>query len=114
MTPVTWLISCTGMAVEDGAGVPTITDLYPCAGWFERECFDMFGIPFEGNKDLRRLLTDYDFKGFPLRRDFPLSGFTELRYDDLTRQIVTEPVRLDQDYRAFDAKSPWRGKAEGT
>lgn len=99
------------VSVEEEIAVPSITKLYPCAAWFERECYDMFGLVFEGHEDLRRILTDYDFEGFPLRRDFPLSGFTQVRYDDLTRQVIKEPVSLDQDYRAFEAQSPWRGVA---
>ncbi|MGE4350865.1 MAG: NADH-quinone oxidoreductase subunit C [Bdellovibrionales bacterium] len=89
--------------------VPSVTGVYPSAGWFEREVYDLFGIPFADHPDLRRILTDYGFEGHPLRRDFPLTGFTEVRYDDLHRQVVQEPVSLQQDYRAFDAMSPWQG-----
>lgn len=89
--------------------VPSVVGLYPSAGWFEREIFDLFGITFEGHPDLRRILTDYGFEGYPLRRDFPLIGFTQVRYDDLHRRVVAEPVSLEQDYRAFDAMSPWQG-----
>lgn len=98
--------------LQDGQAAPSVAGLYPSAGWFEREAFDLFGIPFEGHPDLRRLLTDYGFTGHPLRRDFPLSGFTQKRYDDLKRAVVEEPVALEQDYRAFDAASPWRGVAD--
>lgn len=94
---------------DEVAAVPSVADVYPAAGWFEREAFDLFGISFAGHPDLRRILTDYDFEGHPLRRDFPLMGFTEKRYDDLQRRVVTEPVSLQQDYRAFDALSPWQG-----
>lgn len=92
--------------------VPSVVSVYPSAGWFEREAFDMFGIGFAGHPDLRRILTDYGFEGYPLRRDFPLTGFTEVRYDDLERRVVQEPVKLEQDYRAFDALSPWQGMTD--
>ncbi|MDD2325839.1 MAG: NADH-quinone oxidoreductase subunit C [Alphaproteobacteria bacterium] len=93
--------------------VPSVASVYASAGWFEREVFDLFGITFKGHPDLRRILTDYDFIGHPLRRDFPLTGFTETRYDDLTRRVVSsEPVHLQQDYRAFDARSPWQGMTD--
>lgn len=97
------------VVVGEGQEVPTVTEVYPSAGWFEREAFDLFGIVFSGHPDLRRILTDYGFEGHPLRRDFPLTGFTQKRYDDLKRAVVDEPVALEQDYRAFDAMSPWRG-----
>jgi NADH-quinone oxidoreductase subunit C len=94
---------------DEVAEVPSVVSVYPSAGWFEREAYDLYGICFSGHPDLRRILTDYGFEGHPLRRDFPLMGFTEKRYDDLTRRVVDEPVRLQQDYRAFDALSPWKG-----
>jgi len=92
--------------------VPSVVGVYPSAGWFEREVFDLFGIIFSDHPDLRRILTDYGFEGHPLRRDFPLTGFTEVRYDDLQRRVVQEPVKLEQDYRAFDALSPWKGATD--
>jgi len=92
--------------------VPSVVGLYPSAGWSERETFDLFGVSFEGNPDLRRLLTDYGFEGHPLRKDFPLSGFVEVRYDEESKKIVQESVRLMQDYRPFDALSPWDGMTD--
>lgn len=95
--------------VEAGASVPSVAGLWPCATWYEREAWDMYGIVFEGQTDLRRLLTDYGFEGHPLRKDFPLTGYVELRYDDERKQVVYEPVKLTQDYRNFDFLSPWEG-----
>ena len=95
--------------VGENVAVKTITDLYSAAGWFEREVWDLFGIPFDGHPDLRRILTDYGFEGHPLRKDFPLTGFVELRYDEAQQRIVSEPVALAQDYRNFDFISPWEG-----
>lgn len=89
--------------------VPSIVEVYPCAGWFERETWDMFGIPFAGNTDLRRLLTDYEFEGYPLRKDFPLTGHSEIRYSEQEQRIVHEKVQLMQDFRTFDFLSPWEG-----
>ena len=89
--------------------VPSIVTLFPAADWFEREAYDLYGILFEGHPDLRRLLTDYGFQGHPLRKDFPLTGFVELRYDDELKRVVYEPVKLMQDYRSFDFLSPWEG-----
>lgn len=89
--------------------VPSITELFPNADWYEREAFDMYGIAFIGHPDLRRILTDYGFEGFPLRKDFPLTGFVEVRYDDERKQVVYEPVNLPQEYRSFDFMSPWEG-----
>jgi len=89
--------------------VSTVTGVYPCADWFEREAFDMYGILFEGHPDLRRLLTDYGFTGYPLRKDFPMTGYVEVRYDDEQKRVVYEPVKLPQEYRAFDFLSPWEG-----
>lgn len=95
--------------VADGGSVPSVAGLWPCATWYEREAWDMFGIVFEGQTDLRRLLTDYGFEGFPLRKDFPLTGYVEVRYDEERKQVVYEPVKLMQDYRNFDFLSPWEG-----
>jgi NADH-quinone oxidoreductase subunit C len=89
--------------------VPSIVGLFPGADWFEREAYDLYGILFAGHPDLRRLLTDYGFQGHPLRKDFPLTGFVELRYDDTSKRVVYEPVKLMQEYRSFDFLSPWEG-----
>jgi len=89
--------------------VPSIHTIHPSANWFEREVFDMFGILFSGHPDLRRLLTDYGFRGHPLRKDFPTTGYTEVRYDEAQKRVVYEPVSLVQEYRQFDFMSPWEG-----
>jgi NADH-quinone oxidoreductase subunit C len=89
--------------------VPSVTGLWPVAGWLEREVFDLYGVLFDGNDDLRRILTDYGFRGFPFRKDFPLTGYVELRYSEEQKRVVYEPVRLAQDFRAFDFLSPWEG-----
>ena len=89
--------------------VPSLTGVYPGADWFEREAYDMYGILFSGHPDLRRLLTDYGFEGYPLRKDFPLTGFVEVRYDDEVKRVVYEPVSLRQEFRNFDFLSPWEG-----
>ena len=89
--------------------VPSVTDIHAGANWFEREVFDMFGIIFTGHPDLRRLLTDYGFRGHPLRKDFPTTGYTEVRYDEVEKRVVYEPVSLVQEYRQFDFMSPWEG-----
>ena len=89
--------------------VPSITSIHPSADWFEREVFDMYGIMFSGPPDLRRILTDYGFRGNPLRKDFPTTGYTELRYDEVEKRVVYEPVSLVQEYRQFDFMSPWEG-----
>lgn len=97
------------IATDEETSVPTITGVHATANWLEREAFDMYGIRFAGHPDLRRILTDYGFEGFPLRKDFPLTGYTEVRYDDLEKRIVHEPVQLTQEYRNFDFLSPWEG-----
>jgi NADH-quinone oxidoreductase subunit C len=89
--------------------VPSIITVFPGADWFERECYDLYGVIFTGHPDMRRLLTDYGFDGHPLRKDFPLSGFVEVRYDDQEKRVVYEPVRLSQEFRKFDFLSPWEG-----
>ena len=89
--------------------VPSVTGLFATANWFEREAFDMYGILFSGHPDLRRLLTDYGFEGYPLRKDFPLTGHVEVRYDDDSKKVVYEPVSLVQEFRDFDFESPWEG-----
>lgn len=97
------------VAVREEEMVPSITGVHPSAGWFEREVFDMFGLIFSGNPDLRRILTDYGFRGHPLRKDFPTTGYTEVRYDEVLKRVVYEPVSLVQEYRQFDFMSPWEG-----
>ncbi len=89
--------------------VPTVTGVYPVAGWLEREVFDLYGVLFDGNPDLRRILTDYGFRGHPQRKDFPLTGYVELRYSEEQKRVVYEPVQLSQDFRNFDFMSPWEG-----
>lgn len=97
------------IATDETTPVPSVIELFRCANWFEREAYDLYGILFEGHPDLRRLLTDYGFQGHPLRKDFPLTGFVELRYDDELKRVVYEPVKLQQEYRSFDFLSPWEG-----
>lgn len=94
---------------DERTPVPSLTSVFPSADWFEREAYDMYGILFTGHPDLRRLLTDYGFEGYPLRKDFPLTGFVEVRYDDEAKRVVYEPVKLPQEFRAFDFLSPWEG-----
>jgi NADH-quinone oxidoreductase subunit C len=97
---------------DEKTAVPSAVPVFVGAGWYEREAFDLYGIAFDGHPDLRRILTDYGFDGHPLRKDFPLTGFVELRYDDDKKKVVYEPVQLVQEYRDFDFMSPWEGAAE--
>ena len=94
---------------DEDTAVPSAVDVFPAANWFEREAYDMYGILFSGHPDLRRLLTDYGFQGHPLRKDFPLTGYVEVRYDDAQKRVVYEPVKLTQEFRSFDFMSPWEG-----
>ena len=94
---------------DEDTPVPSVASVYPSADWFEREAFDMFGIFFEGHPDLRRLLTDYGFEGYPLRKDFPMTGYVEVRYDEELKRVVYEPVKLTAEFRQFDFLSPWEG-----
>ena len=95
--------------IQIDSKVPSITKIYPSANWMEREVFDMYGIKFKNHPDLRRILTDYNFKVFPLRKDFPLTGFNEVRYSEKDKKVIYEPVKLEQNYRNFDFSSPWEG-----
>jgi NADH-quinone oxidoreductase subunit C len=97
------------LATDADTPVPSISDVFPAATWFEREAYDLYGILFSGNPDLRRILTDYGFRGYPLRKDFPLTGYVEVRYDHEQRRVVYEPVKLPQEFRNFDFMSPWEG-----
>ena len=97
------------VATDEQAPVPSVITVYPSAGWFEREAFDMYGVLFSGHPDMRRLLTDYGFQGYPLRKDFPMTGYVEVRYDEEQKRVVYEPVKLTQEFRNFDFLSPWEG-----
>ena len=94
---------------DNNNSLPSITKLFPSSDWYEREAFDLFGIKFEGHKDLRRILTDYGFEGYPLRKDFPLTGYVEVKYDEEKKRVIYKPVELEQEYRNFDFESPWEG-----
>lgn len=123
LSPVQNLRIRLKVATDEYTPVPSLTALFPAADWFEREAYDLYGVIFTGHPDLRRILTDYGFDGHPLRKDFPLTGFVEVRYDDEAKRVVYEPVKLAQQYRDFDFLSPWEGtdyvlpgdeKAEGS
>ena len=96
-------------SLKENESIETITSVYKAADWYERECYDLFGIEFTNHPDLRRIMTDYNFEGHPLRKDFPLTGHTEVRYDDLEKKVIYEPVKLSQEFRDFDGESPWEG-----
>ena len=97
------------VSTDEDTPVPSVTGLWPVAGWLEREVYDLYGVLFEGNPDLRRILTDYGFRGHPFRKDFPLTGYVEMRYSEEHKRVIYEPVKLSQDFRAFDFTSPWEG-----
>ena len=96
-------------SLKEDQSIESITSVHKAADWYERECYDLFGIEFTNHPDLRRIMTDYNFEGHPLRKDFPLTGHTEVRYDDLEKKVIYEPVKLSQEFRDFDSESPWEG-----
>ena len=96
-------------SLKENDSIESITPIHKAADWYERECYDLFGIEFTNHPDLRRIMTDYNFEGHPLRKDFPLTGHTEVRYDDLEKKVIYEPVKLTQEFRDFDSESPWEG-----
>ena len=96
-------------SLKENETIDSITSIHKAADWYERECYDLFGIEFTNHPDLRRIMTDYNFEGHPLRKDFPLTGHTEVRYDDLEKKVIYEPVKLTQEFRDFDSESPWEG-----
>ncbi|MBT4425721.1 MAG: NADH-quinone oxidoreductase subunit C [Rhodospirillaceae bacterium] len=100
---------CVQAGVDEEGSIPSVSALYSSAGWYEREVWDLYGVYFTDHPDLRRILTDYGFEGHPLRKDFPLTGYVEVRYDDEQKRVVYEPVKLTQDFRSFDFMSPWEG-----
>ena len=99
--------------IKENENLDSITNIFKASDWYERECYDLFGINFNNHPDLRRIMTDYNFEGHPLRKDFPLTGHTEVRYDDVEKKVVYEPVKLSQEYRDFDYTSPWEGMSRG-
>ena len=96
-------------SLKENDTIETIISVHKAADWYERECYDLFGIEFKNHPDLRRIMTDYNFEGHPLRKDFPLTGHTEVRYSEAKKKVISEPVKLDQEYRSFDTQSPWEG-----
>ena len=99
--------------LDENDNIESLNEIFKASNWYERECYDLFGIKFNNHPDLRRIMTDYNFEGFPLRKDFPLTGHTEVRYDDVEKKVVYEPVKLTQEYRDFDYTSPWEGMTKG-
>ncbi len=97
------------VSIHENDSIPSIVNIFPAAEWYEREAYDLYGINFSNHPDMRRMLTDYNFQGFPLRKDFPLTGYTQVRYDDTQKRVIQEPVELGQEFRDFDFESPWLG-----